>query len=207
MLAASPQLSLALQQVSSWPSTSYFVFRSPVLSLDCSSWCSSRVRPVPLAALSVFTCAYLTRLPRAATVRSWDIFKTVSLLSGIVSILIVLSALWILIEVGQARRNVKALREENARADDDFNSSDKYFNSSDNSCDEGPDQLKNSKAFKDFKNLVSRAKKEDQEPAQKNKKSRGLSRRSGSISSPRGNNLNLATVAPTETPVTIFSSS
>jgi len=135
--------------------------------------------------------ASLTRLPRAAAVRSWDIFKTVSLLSGIISVLIVLSAVWILIEVGQARRNVKALREENARADDDFNSSDKYFNSSDNSSGEGPGQdrlLKNSKAFKDFTNLVTRAKKEDQQAAQKNKKSRGLSRRSG------GN-----TVSPTET--------
>ena len=149
------------------------------------------MRRAPLAALSVFTCASLTRLPRAAAVRSWDIFKTVSLLSGIVSVLIVLSAVWILIEVGQARRNVKALREENARADDDFNSSDKYFNSSDNSSGEGPDQdrsLKNSKAFKAFELLVSRAKKEDQPAAQKNKKSRGQSRRSG------GN-----TVSPTET--------
>ena len=84
--------------------------------------------------------------------RSWDIFKVVSLLSAIVGALIVLSALWILIEVGHARRNVKALREENARADDDFNSSDKFFS----------EDQKNA-----FKNLVSRAKVDDQEVATK----------------------------------------
>ena len=127
----------------------------------------------------------MTHQPRAAApraVRSWNIFKIVSLLSGIIGVLTILSALWILVEVGVARRNIKALRDENSRADDDFNSSDKYFNSSDNSSGEGPDQdrsLKNSKAFKAFELLVSRAKKEDQPAAQKNKKSRGLSRRSG----------------------------
>jgi len=99
--------------------------------------------------------------------RSWGIFKVVSLLSAIVGALIVLSAIWILIEVGQARRNVKALRQENARADDDFNSSDQYL-------DNYPDQKK------EFENLVSRAKVDDQEVATKTSRpSRRLSSKSG----------------------------
>lgn len=98
--------------------------------------------------------------------RSWDIFKVVSSLSAVVGTLIVLSALWILIEVGQARRNVKALREQNARADDDFNSSDKYL---------GPEHKE------EFKNLVSRAKVDDQDAETKTSR---LSRRLSSKSSP-----------------------
>ena len=100
--------------------------------------------------------------------RSWDIFKVVSSLSAVVGTLIVLSALWILIEVGQARRNVKALRQENARADDDFNSSDQYL-------DNYPAQKE------EFENLVSRAKVDDQEVATKTSRP---SRRSSSKSGP-----------------------
>ena len=83
--------------------------------------------------------------------RSWNIFKIVSLLSGIIGVLTILSALWILVEVGVARRNIKALRDENSRADDDFNSSDKVM---------GPDQ---DGPLEAFKSLVSRAKVEDAE--------------------------------------------
>ena len=83
--------------------------------------------------------------------RSWGIFLIVSILSGIVGLLTILSAVWILVEIGVARRNIKALRDENSRADDDFNSSDKVM---------GPDQ---DGPLGAFKSLVSRAKVEDAE--------------------------------------------